>query len=94
MLLLFVVTSGERAIISSFGGVKSSDVIGVRAAGLKMGGDDQFTAMYKAGFVYDASRMTEQFSDKNNFLWPYTYDYPSTQDCINGPCPSGSYPGK
>jgi len=42
---------------------------------------------------YDASRPTRSGSVSPNLLWPYTYDYRSTQDCAIEPCPSKSFPG-
>jgi len=79
-----------------------TDVHGFRAPYLQPGGDSQMTALqwlqnqseYHQQFVYDASRVSVDFSTSlNGLLWPYTYDYNSTQDCISPPCPKCCHKG-
>ena len=61
-----------------------------------MGGDEQMTGEQQANMKYDASRASLQYSYPQNpgYLWPYTYDYASIQDCVYGSCPMASYPGR
>ena len=83
----------EKKILSTWANVSAKDISGVRAPYLQQGGDNQFTAMTKASLKYDASQLTQTFSDKNHLLWPYTYDFDSIQDCVLPPCPTHSFPG-
>ncbi|KAL5019612.1 hypothetical protein ScPMuIL_002504 [Solemya velum] len=55
-------------------GVKTKDVVGVRAPELFMGGTEEFIGIGDEGFLYDASCATSKYMEENNLLWPYTYD--------------------
>ena len=84
-----------QTVLMSMANVSPFQVRGVRAPYLQMGGDNQMLAMQwwqsngAKKFVYDSTRSS--IDDRN--LWPYTYDYDSTQDCPSGGCPTKSFPG-
>ena len=46
---------GQRELLSAFSGVDLSDVRGLRAPFLAIGGDKMFDMMYEANFTYDSS---------------------------------------
>jgi len=84
---------GQMEILQLLANVNKTRLLGERAPYLQMGGDNQMRAVQKSKLLYDASRPTRNGSTSPNLLWPYTYDYISTQDCAIPPCPSKSFPG-
>lgn len=55
----------------------------MRAPDLQNGGDLQFLMMARDGFLYDGSMPTLTYGGVglSNGLWPYSFDYKSTQVC-------------
>ena len=76
---------GQREIINKFAKVDNATVKGFRAPFLQLGGDRQFKAMVDSKMLYDSSMPAA-----NVGMWPYTFDYKSTQECVIGPCPQGA----
>ena len=70
-------------------GVKRSDVVGMRAPFLAVGGDPMFQMLWNNGFLYDSSIPSSQ---NNPPLWPYTLDNPVPHSCYVS-CPKNPYPG-
>ena len=54
---------------------------GVRSPDLQNGGDLQFVMMDQGDFLYDASMPSLAYGSVNigQGLWPYSFDYKSTQ---------------
>ena len=44
---------GQRELLSAFAGVSVSDIRGLRAPFLAIGGDAMFDMMYESNFTYD-----------------------------------------
>lgn len=59
---------------------------------LQMAGNNQFKMMLENDLEFDLSWPTRNFV--NPGLWPYTTDYLSAQECLIGPCPTESFPGR
>lgn len=78
---------GQRTILNKVGFVAVDHVKGVRAPFLQIGGDNEFKMLYDNKFLFDSSMPTLQ---RNPPLWPYTFDYRSTQECTIPPCPQGN----
>lgn len=83
--------AGQREILSAYGGVKLSDVRGMRAPFLSIGGNKMFKMLYDSNFTYDSSMPVYENRPPS---WPYTLDYKIFHDCMIPPCPTKSYPGK
>ena len=82
---------GMRSILSKYGLIPSSEILGQRAPFLQTAGDATFRMLKDNGFVYDSSMPTR--THMNPPLWPYTLDYGYRQDCQIQPCPKSSFPG-
>lgn len=82
--------AGQREILSAYGGVKLSDVRGMRAPFLSIGGNKMFKMLYDSNFTYDSSMPVYENRPPS---WPYTLDYKIFHDCMIPPCPTKSYPG-
>ena len=81
---------GQRGVIHDLAGIPLSEIRGMRAPFLQIGGDNQFTMLEKEGFMYDAS-MTSQTDPPS---WPFTLQFPEdlkTGVCLIEPCPTKSY---
>lgn len=78
---------GQREIINKLGFVALEDVKGFRAPFLQIGGENEFKALHDAKFLFESSMPTA--NQINPPLWPYTFDYASTQECVIPPCPKG-----
>lgn len=81
---------GQREILNKVGFVALEDVKGFRAPFLQIGGENEFKVLHDAKFLFESSMPTPK---RNPPLWPYTFDYSSTQECVIPPCPKDSYPG-
>jgi len=84
---------GEIEILQLLANVSASRVRGERAPYLQMGDNNQMQMLQNVKLLYDASRVSVNGSQAPNLLWPYTYDYDSTQDCVIPPCPTESFRG-
>lgn len=82
--------AGQREILAAYGGVKLSDVRGMRAPFLSIGGNKMFKMLYDSNFTYDSSMRVYENKPPS---WPYTLDYKIFHDCMIPPCPTKSYPG-
>lgn len=81
---------GQKQIQVKWGQVGADDVRGFRAPFLQIGGNNQFKVLHDRKFLYDSSMPTSQMDPP---LWPYTLDYPTTQECNIPPCPTDPFPG-
>lgn len=53
-----------------------------------------FSAMGNTGYMYDAGCVTNQYDQQLNYKWPFTYDFPPTENlCTTGTSPTLKYPG-
>lgn len=68
-----------------------SDVRGMRAPFLSVGGNKMFKMLYDSNFTYDSSMPVYENRPPS---WPYTLDYKIFHDCMIPPCPTKSYPGR
>ena len=78
---------GQREIINKTGFVKFEDINGFRAPFLQIGGENEFKVLHDSKFLFESSMPTLM---RNPPLWPYTFDYKSTQECTIPPCPEGN----
>ena len=87
--------SDMKNMVSRYGNIDNSTVVGMRAPFLQGGGDAQFAMMEEEGFLYDCSLTSRQYGylDLDKGRWPYTLDYEDDTDCPIPPCPKCSYPG-
>ena len=77
--------AGQREILRKFGHIELETVKGFRAPYLQLGGNNQYKALWDSKFLYDSSIPTTETQ-----MWPYTFDYKSTQECnVKPPCPTG-----
>lgn len=65
---------GEANILNRFSNVAASQIRGMRAPFLKIGGNRQFLMVKEFGLVYDNSIKAPLLADGIP-LWPYTLDY-------------------
>ncbi|KAF2900103.1 hypothetical protein ILUMI_06084 [Ignelater luminosus] len=77
----------EVTLLNQFARIPRDDMQGIRLPFLQLSGDNSFQMIQNAGLKYDSSWPTSQY------LWPYTLNFSSTQDCPIGPCPKSSIPG-
>ncbi|GAV02037.1 hypothetical protein RvY_12650 [Ramazzottius varieornatus] len=82
--------AGQRKILSLFGNVSKADVHGMRAPYLTIGGDEQFSMLYRNDFTFDSSMPV--FENEPPFF-PFTLDCLINNYCMIDPCPKNSYPG-
>ncbi|XP_048776530.2 chitin deacetylase 1-like [Ostrea edulis] len=76
-------------------GISEVAVKGVRLPQLSTSGNTEFTAMGNTGYMYDAGCVTNQYDQQLNYKWPFTYDFPPTENlCTTGTSPTLEYPGK
>jgi hypothetical protein len=64
--------AGQREILSAYGGVKQSDIRGMRAPFLSIGGNKMFKMLHDFNFTYDSSMPVYENRPPS---WPYTLDY-------------------
>ncbi|GAV06254.1 hypothetical protein RvY_16273-2 [Ramazzottius varieornatus] len=78
-----------QALMVHANGVNRSDIVGMRAPFLAIGGDAMFHMLWSNGFLYDSSIPSPQTDPP---MWPYTLDNPIPHSCY-GTCPKYRYPG-
>ncbi|KAL8623771.1 hypothetical protein ACOMHN_054077 [Nucella lapillus] len=89
---------GMRRLLAHGTGLNTTQIRGMRAPNLQLGGDAQFSMLKDRGFLYDSSMyggtLTEDGGDP---LWPFTLDFPPYLPtphavCDQADCPTRSYP--
>jgi len=88
---------GCRKVVSDLAQVPENEIVGFRAPYLAFS-QGSFDILYEAGLRYDSSveEATHDYGPSTNntqFIWPYTLDNGVQQECTNGICPEGSFPG-
>ncbi|XP_018020181.1 chitin deacetylase 7 [Hyalella azteca] len=91
----------QREMLNTYGKIPVEKIKGFRAPFLEVGGDSMFGALKEAGFDYDCSWPSLQYTpwfrqpdgSYKGALWPYTLDYASIQDQTVGVKPTESFPG-
>uniref|UniRef100_A0A0R3RUC5 NodB homology domain-containing protein n=1 Tax=Elaeophora elaphi TaxID=1147741 RepID=A0A0R3RUC5_9BILA len=78
---------GMRDALQHFSYASATDVIGVRAPQLELGGDNQFDMMEKFGFIYDNT-----MSASGGPYWPQTLAYNTAWKCQSNYCSKRSHP--
>jgi len=84
--------NGMRYILRDQAMVEATEVKGMRAPQLAIGGNNQFEAMREQGFLYDNSMSANPGQNGSRF-WPQTLDYKLAWQCEIGPCPNRPFPG-
>ncbi|VDK69232.1 unnamed protein product [Litomosoides sigmodontis] len=79
---------GMRDALRHFSYASATDIIGVRAPQLELGGDNQFNMMEKFGFIYDNT-----MSVSGGPYWPQTLAYNTAWKCSSIYCPKNAHPG-
>jgi len=81
---------GLRDMLSTWGNVPAEDIYGSRAPLLRLGGNRQFSALEKEGFVYDSSMVAPL---ANPPLWPYPLAFSAPHRCHGNfqKCPTRSH---
>jgi len=81
---------GVRDMLSTWGNVPADDIYGSRAPLLRLGGNRQFSALEKEGFVYDSSMVAPL---ANPPLWPYPLAFSAPHRCHGNfqKCPTRSH---
>ena len=75
-------------------GIPEAGITGSRGAELFSGGDDQFDSITENKLEYDSTCVSLEYMEKNNLIWPYTYDYiENTPACSIGKTPAKAHPG-
>ena len=98
---------GMRSALEALSKVRPTEMRGVRAPRLAIGGDNQFQMMkslvlfyqkkingnfFRQGFMYDNSMSVNPGRTQSPY-WPQTLDYSMPWSCEIPPCPQRSYPG-
>ena len=78
---------GQRDIISNIGFVPPERINGFRAPFLQIGGNNEFKVLHDGKFLFESSMPS--IIQEGTPLWPYTWDYKTTQVCMIPPCPTG-----
>jgi len=81
---------GQGEMLVRYAGVNPSDIKGMRAPFLAIGGDTMFSTLSKHQFTYDSSM---PISKETTPSWPYTLKYAMPHSCTVEPCPKRSHPG-
>ncbi|KAG8196758.1 hypothetical protein JTE90_014491 [Oedothorax gibbosus] len=81
---------GQREIIHKFANISREELLGMRAPFLHPGGDPMMQMAFDYDFLYDSSVIA---SMSHTPVWPYTLDYKISHKCMQGTCPTRSYPG-
>ena len=81
---------GARDILVKWGNVPVDDIYGSRAPLLRLGGNRQFSALEKEGFVYDSSMVAPL---TNPPYWPYPLAFSAPHRCHGNfqRCPTRSH---
>ncbi|CAD5228810.1 unnamed protein product [Bursaphelenchus okinawaensis] len=83
---------GQRKMLARYANVDESQIIGMRAPQLGLGGDLQYKMAQQSGFVYDNSISVDSGVNYEPF-WPQTLDYSLPFVCESDHCPPSSIPG-
>ncbi|KAI6211169.1 hypothetical protein M3Y96_00405400 [Aphelenchoides besseyi] len=83
---------GQRRVMAKFANVVDSEIVGMRAPQLGLGGDVQFLMAKNAGFIYDNTINADPDVNGAPF-WPHTLDFAVPYRCENDYCPGVSVPG-
>ena len=78
--------SGQKTILTRWGGIPEDKVKGFRAPYLQTS-ENELRVLYEDGFLYEAS-MGSYVT-----YWPFTLDYKSPLCTVPATCPVNSYPG-
>jgi len=81
---------GARDMMVRWGNVPADDIYGSRAPLLRLGGNRQFTALEREGFVYDSSMVAPL---TNPPFWPYPLAFSAPHRCHGNfqNCPTRSH---
>uniref|UniRef100_A0A915Q2C2 EGF-like domain-containing protein n=1 Tax=Setaria digitata TaxID=48799 RepID=A0A915Q2C2_9BILA len=79
--------AGMRDALQHFSYASASDITGVRAPQLELGGDNQFDMMEKYGFLFDNT-----MSASGGPYWPQTLAYQTAWKCSSRYCPRKAHP--
>ncbi|XP_076462471.1 chitin deacetylase 7-like [Babylonia areolata] len=90
---------GMRQLLAQGTGLPVTQIRGMRAPNLQLGGDVQYSMLKARGFLYDSSMYggTLEKEDDGPPLWPFTLDYPPYLPtihavCDQSDCPTRGYP--
>ncbi|KAK3106817.1 hypothetical protein FSP39_000477 [Pinctada imbricata] len=76
-------------------GINEDDIRGFKANALNPGGLLEYTAMGTNKLVYSVDCVTTQFDTKSTYKFPYTFDFPDTDNsCNTGELPTEVFKGK
>eukprot|EP00092_Neocalanus_flemingeri_P026399 GFUD01028616.1.p1 GENE.GFUD01028616.1~~GFUD01028616.1.p1 ORF type:complete len:611 (-),score=134.31 GFUD01028616.1:98-1930(-) len=81
---------GARDLLVRWGNIPPEDIYGSRAPLLRLGGNRQFSALERAGFVYDSSMVAPL---SNPPFWPYPLAFAAPHRCHGNfqNCPTRSH---
>ncbi|GMT05317.1 hypothetical protein PENTCL1PPCAC_27491, partial [Pristionchus entomophagus] len=79
---------GMRMALAEFSKIEEESIRGVRAPGMKTGGDSQFAVLSNWNFTYDHS-----IAPDGGPFWPQTLDHTLPFLCTDGSCPSKAFKG-
>ncbi|XP_055340723.1 chitin deacetylase 7-like [Paramacrobiotus metropolitanus] len=80
----------QRKVLNEFAKIPVTEIVGMRAPYLSIGGDNQFQMLSNNGFLYDSSMPV---SENEPPFFSFTLDYRINNDCMIDTCPNGSFPG-
>ncbi|KAI6222637.1 Polysaccharide deacetylase [Aphelenchoides besseyi] len=83
---------GQRRVMAKFANVVDSEIVGMRAPQLGLGGDVQFLMAKSSSFIYDNTIGADPDVNGAPF-WPHTLDFAVPYKCENDFCPGVSIPG-
>ncbi|GFY41057.1 chitin-binding type-2 domain-containing protein [Trichonephila inaurata madagascariensis] len=81
---------GQREILHKFANISRESLLGMRVPYLHPGGNDMMAVAYDFDFAYDSSIIVPM---SHTPVWPYTLDYRIPHKCMQGTCPTKSFPG-
>ncbi|KAF8787200.1 chitin deacetylase 1-like [Argiope bruennichi] len=81
---------GQREILHKFANISRDSLLGMRVPYLHPGGNAMMNVAYDYDFVYDSSIIAPMSYTP---IWPYTLDYKIPHKCMQGTCPTRSFPG-
>lgn len=89
-----------KTMLAYYAQIPIDDIRGFRAPYLEVGGNDMYGGLYDAGFEWDCSWPTNEYTPwytgsgtPKGTLWPYTLEYLSNQEQTAGDKPTESFPG-
>jgi len=81
---------GMREILNKQVDIRTDEIYGARAPGLRPGHNQQYEMMTDYGFVWDSSVGVPPLDTP---VWPYTLDYRIPHKCKGDSCPTRKFPG-